>query len=180
MTRNGAPHVQLGAIPFVFANCMWGSEPILPTLTTSHLLYWFCLAVPQYSIAFCLGGDAILRSSALCTFQQRHYRPGNQVTRKIFSGSFEQYTPFPEISKALRFRQVCNVVNNLWLWLLDGVWIGWLDLVTPYTHQSELQAITALLLIATFYISLLHPLVSSVYYSLHNPCPVQRLLTQEL
>jgi hypothetical protein len=24
MTRKGAPHIQLGAIPFVFANCMWG------------------------------------------------------------------------------------------------------------------------------------------------------------
>jgi hypothetical protein len=35
------------------------------------------------------------------------------------------------------------------VWLLDGVWIGWLDLLTPYTHHSELQAITALFLFHT-------------------------------
>jgi hypothetical protein len=30
------------------------------------------------------------------------------------------------------------------VWLLGGVWIGWLNLLTPYTHHSELQAVTAL------------------------------------
>jgi hypothetical protein len=28
--------------------------------------------------------------------------------------------------------------------LLNGFWIEWLDLLTTYTHYSELQAITAL------------------------------------
>jgi hypothetical protein len=36
---------------------------------------------------------------------------------------------------------------------IDGVWIGWLDLSTPYIHHSELQVITALSLI---YSSRLH------------------------
>jgi hypothetical protein len=26
-------------------------------------------------------------------------------------------------------------------WLIDGFWIGWLNLLAPYTHHSELQAI---------------------------------------
>jgi hypothetical protein len=29
------------------------------------------------------------------------------------------------------------------VWLLDMVWIGWMNLLTPYTQHSELQAITA-------------------------------------
>jgi hypothetical protein len=37
----------------------------------------------------------------LCTFQQRHYRQDNQLTRKIFSGSLEQCNPFPDISETL-------------------------------------------------------------------------------
>jgi hypothetical protein len=41
-------------------------------------------------------------------------------------------------------------------WLIDGVRIGWLDLLTPYTLNSELRAITALSLIHTLHISPLH------------------------
>jgi hypothetical protein len=32
---------------------------------------------------------------------------------------------------------------------VEGVWIGELDLLTPYTHHSELQAITAPSVIST-------------------------------
>jgi hypothetical protein len=55
------------------------------------------------------------------------------------------------------------------MWLLDGVWIGWLDLLTPYTHHSELQANRASPLIPTLYSSLLQTLMSSIYFSLHCP-----------
>jgi hypothetical protein len=37
---------------------------------------------------------------------------------------------------------------------IDRVWIGELDLLTTYTHHSELQVITALSLISTLYTSL--------------------------
>jgi hypothetical protein len=37
---------------------------------------------------------------------------------------------------------------------VDGVWIGELDLLTTYTHHSELQVITGPLLISTLYKSL--------------------------
>jgi hypothetical protein len=45
--------------------------------------------------------------------------------------------------------------------LLDGVWIGWLDLLTPYTHHSELQAIRAQPLIFSLYNSLLQSVIVS-------------------
>jgi hypothetical protein len=41
-------------------------------------------------------------------------------------------------------------------WLIDGFWNGWLDLMTPHTQHSELQAVTALLMIYTLYSSPLH------------------------
>jgi hypothetical protein len=41
-------------------------------------------------------------------------------------------------------------------WVLERVWIGWFDLLTPYTHNSGLETITALLLICTLYSSPLH------------------------
>jgi hypothetical protein len=44
-----------------------------------------------------------------------------------------QYTDKSEIS-------VVNYSGDLW----DGFWIGWLDLLTPYTHISGLHSITAL------------------------------------
>jgi hypothetical protein len=65
-------------------------------------------------------------------------------------------------------------IDTVMIWgcvTVDGVWIGWLNLLTPSTYHSELQAITALSLISTLYNSLLHPLVSLVYYSLHFPFP---------
>jgi hypothetical protein len=40
--------------------------------------------------------------------------------------------------------------------LQDGFWIGWLDLLAPYTQYSELHTIIALSLIYTFYSSPLH------------------------
>jgi hypothetical protein len=61
----------------------------------------------------------------------------------------------------------CHVLG----WLLDGFWIRWLYLLTPYTHYFELQAVTALSLIYTLYSSPLHThththiLVSSVFTS---------------
>jgi hypothetical protein len=41
---------------------------------------------------------------------------------------------------------IANILSSVkgCAWLIDGVWIGWLDLLTLYTHNSELQAITAL------------------------------------
>jgi hypothetical protein len=39
----------------------------------------------------------------------------------------------------------CQVLE----WLLTEFWIGWLDLLTSYTHDSELQAVTAPPLIST-------------------------------
>jgi hypothetical protein len=41
---------------------------------------------------------------------------------------------------------------------LHGVWIGELDLMTTYTHHSELPVITALSLISTLYTSPQKPL----------------------
>jgi hypothetical protein len=43
------------------------------------------------------------------------------------------------------------------------------DLLTPYTHHSELQVIKTLPLFSVLYNSLLQTLVSLVYYSLHYP-----------
>jgi hypothetical protein len=62
MARKGATHSTWG-YPFRIRELH--SEPILPTLTSLRLLYWFCLAVPQYNFAFLGGEDAILRSSAV-------------------------------------------------------------------------------------------------------------------
>jgi hypothetical protein len=51
-----------------------------------------------------------------------------------------------------------NVMSRLGICscIMDGFWIGLLDLLTPYTHHSELQAITALSLIYTLHSSPLH------------------------
>jgi hypothetical protein len=57
----------------------------------------------------------------------------------------------------------CHVFGGAWL--IDGFWIGWLDLLTSYTHHSGLQAITALSLFYTFYSSPLHPRVLSLHES---------------
>jgi hypothetical protein len=48
----------------------------------------------------------------------------------------------------------CDTLTILELWLLDGIWIGWLDLLNTYTHNSELQAVTAIWLIYALYKSL--------------------------
>jgi hypothetical protein len=66
-------------------------------------------------------------------------------------------------TKHLLYCHVCRVT-------IHGVWIGWLDLLTPYTHHSELQAITRLSLIYTLYNSLLHQQTSGL-------CPLQSPLT---
>jgi hypothetical protein len=49
---------------------------------------------------------------------------------------------------------------------IDGILDWWLDLLYLYT-QLVSAGNTVLSLISTLYNSLLHPLVSSVYYSLH-------------
>jgi hypothetical protein len=54
---------------------------------------------------------------------------------------------------------------------LDGLWIGWLYLLTPYTHHSELHVITELPLISEIYSSPLQTLASTIYYSLYYPFP---------
>jgi hypothetical protein len=59
------------------------------------------------------------------------------------------------------------ILSHVGVWLLDGVWIEWLDSLTPYTHHSELQVNTVLPRISALYSSLLETLVSSVYYSPH-------------
>jgi hypothetical protein len=48
--------------------------------------------------------------------------------------------------------------NRVILFTLDGVWIRELDLLTTYTHHSELHVTTALPLISTLYKSPQHPL----------------------
>jgi hypothetical protein len=53
------------------------------------------------------------------------------------------------------FQFECNILSRV-LVNVDGVWIGRLDLLTPYTHHAELHIITALLLICTLYSSPLH------------------------
>jgi hypothetical protein len=47
---------------------------------------------------------------------------------------------------------IVNILSHVgWCaWLIDWFWIGWLDLLTPYTHSSGLQAITALSLFPHF------------------------------
>jgi hypothetical protein len=47
-------------------------------------------------------------------------------------------------------KRYCIVTIVLYV-TIDGVWIGELDLLTTYTHHSELQVITTLLLISTLY-----------------------------
>jgi predicted transcriptional regulator len=42
------------------------------------------------------------------------------------------------------------VLSRFWGVTIDEVWIGELDLLTTYTHVSELQVITALSLTSTF------------------------------
>jgi hypothetical protein len=53
---------------------------------------------------------------------------------------------------------------------IDAVWIGELDLLAPYTHKWELQAITALSVIPIYNLLLLS-LMFSVWYSLLYPFP---------
>jgi hypothetical protein len=58
------------------------------------------------------------------------------------------------------------------MWLIDWVWIRWLDLLTLYTLSSSLQVITALSLIYTLYTSLEHTKSSqsSLVISWHWMC----------
>jgi hypothetical protein len=58
-----------------------------------------------------------------------------------------------------------NVTCKGCAWLIDGFWIGWSDLLAPYTLHLELQTVTAPSLIYTLYSSPLHPLVPSVFTS---------------
>jgi hypothetical protein len=48
--------------------------------------------------------------------------------------------------------------HDLGVWLSTGGMDFWMDLLTTYAHQSELQVITALSLISTLYKSLQHRL----------------------
>jgi hypothetical protein len=51
------------------------------------------------------------------------------------------------------------------LWLLDGIWIGWSDLLTPYIHHLETQTITALLLFPHYTVPVtLFPCLQSSFF----------------
>jgi hypothetical protein len=56
-------------------------------------------------------------------------------------------------------------------WLLEGVWIEWLDLLTPYAHHSELQAINYRA-IADLHILQFTVTYTSVLSLLHSPLAV--------
>jgi hypothetical protein len=49
-----------------------------------------------------------------------------------------------------------KVTCRIFAWLIDGFRIGWLDLLTSYSHNSGLQEIMGLPLIYTLYSSPLH------------------------
>jgi hypothetical protein len=61
--------------------------------------------------------------------------------------------------------------------LKDGFWIGWLDLLTPYTQYSELQAITALSLFPHFTV---HRYTRTRVLSLHQTYPGNGFITVSL
>jgi hypothetical protein len=63
---------------------------------------------------------------------------------------------------------------------IDGVWIRWLDLLTTYTHHSELQAINSA--ISQLHTSEFTVTPTSVLSLLQSPRSFfwQRILTQEL
>lgn len=95
----------------IFPDCkvpVWRDTILLKCLfsvflraTSLHLNNWAYLPVLRHKHCLLLGGKLPLCARQLCRFQQRHYRQSNQLTRTVFSGSFEQYTPFPDISETL-------------------------------------------------------------------------------
>jgi hypothetical protein len=99
-----------------------------------------------------------------------HYKTHHkQQTRKPTAGNTNIYQPV----------KLRNILSRVWV-TIDGVLDWILNLLTIYTHNSELQIIAAPSLISTFYKSLEHllilfqPVVSS-------PAVLwQRLLTMEI
>jgi hypothetical protein len=80
------------------------------------------------------------------------YISGNRTLRNYRYETFKPSNPANKVVVSLRIL----TYRHVYLWLQTGFWIGWLDLLTPYTHNSELQAITALSLIYTLQSSPLH------------------------
>jgi hypothetical protein len=100
------------------------------------------------------------------------------VTRQFLAGTIG--------TKLLRKLTNCKSSNSELLNIVTGMsdsrrglyW--WMDLLTIYTHDSELQAITAPPLISTIHKPPQHPQCFSSPLCLHQPFPWQRLLTVEI
>jgi hypothetical protein len=54
---------------------------------------------------------------------------------------------------------------SVWMTYKTGFWIGWLDLLTPYTHHWELQAIQRYRYLHTLQFTIIHTLGFSVFSS---------------
>jgi hypothetical protein len=76
--------------------------------------------------------------------------------------------------------QLYDTLTYIEVWLLDGVCIRWLDLLTTCTHHSELQVITAPPLISTIHSSPQHPLCLFQLAVSSPAVPWQRLLTVKI
>jgi hypothetical protein len=68
----------------------------------------------------------------------------------------------PELSKGIQYEIILSRVGVI----INGFWIGWLNLLHLCTQLVTTSA-TSLSLISTIYNSLLNPIVTSVYYSIH-------------
>jgi hypothetical protein len=90
----------------------------------------------------------------------------------------DTHVPFSTVSQAPPSQKCQRAEWSIWLcvrydivmrlgWLIDGGFrIGWLDLLTPYSHSSGLQAIQrAIALLHTFLFTVAHALGFSVFTS---------------
>jgi hypothetical protein len=81
------------------------------------------------------------------TYRQRPY---NKTKYNIFVyDSSKCADSKQEVNIVLELGKYCNVFGAC-VWLINGFWTGWWDLLTPYTLHSELQAITTLSLFPHF------------------------------
>jgi hypothetical protein len=89
---------------------------MLAAVTALGLNNRFYLPLTQYRHVFCWSETTVLRSSAVCiVFQQRHYRPGNQLTPEMFAVLSINAIHFPIriklwVTATFLFRLLCGLL----------------------------------------------------------------------